>query len=131
MLPKDKQVRFGEITELTTHKSIVELIIDKEVLDLFYQGMDRIIEYFEKKLRLEWEEQQKSAVIQASLIRNCFVHNMGRTDSRLAQFLGCNPGEEICLTVSDVHSFGMVARSLARSLFKQARERYFNSISKE
>lgn len=131
MLPKDKQVRFGEITELATYKNIVELMIDKEVLDLFYQGMDKIIEYFQKKLQLEWEQQQKSTAIQASLMRNCFVHNMGRADSRLAQFLGCKPGEEICLTVSDVHSFGMVARNLARSLIKQARERYFSSVLRE
>ena len=79
----------------------------------------------------KWEQQQKNAVIQASLMRNCFLHNMGRTDSRLAQFLGCKPGEEICLTVSDVHSFGSVARDLARSLIKQANERYFNSVSRE
>lgn len=103
-------------------------MINKEVLDLFYQGMDKIIDYFEKKLRLEWE-QQKNTVIHASLMRNCFIHNMGRTDSRLARFLGGEPGEEICLTASDVHSFGMVARGLARSLIKQAHERYFNSKS--
>lgn len=129
MLPKDKQLKFGEIAEINTFDGLVELMIEKEAVALFYQSMENIIKYFEEKLHLKWTDEEKARVVQGSLIRNCLLHNMSLADSRLAQVSNYKIGEEIKLYADDVHFFGIVARALARSLYKQATERYFDNTT--
>lgn len=124
--PKDKQLRFSEILETNTFEGIVELMIEKENLALFYQSMEKIIEYFETKLKLRWTDEHKEAIILASLLRNCIMHNMSQADSRLVQVSTTYViGQEIQLKSSEIHSFGLKARILSRDLYKQAAERYF------
>lgn len=128
MLPRDKQLKFSEILESSTYEEIINSMIEREILALFYQSMEKIIEYFENKLRLKWPEEYKKEVIIASLIRNCIMHNMGRCENRLSEISKYKIGEEILLSESDVHSFGIVARNLSRSLYNQANERYFAAL---
>jgi hypothetical protein len=126
MLPRDKQLRFSEILEANTFGNVVELMIEKENLALFYQSMEKIIEYLETKLKLRWTDEHKEAIILASLLRNCIMHNMSRADSRLVQVSTKYViGQEIQLNSSEVHSFGVKARVLSRDLYTQAAERYF------
>jgi hypothetical protein len=126
MLPKDKQLKFSEILEASTFENIVELMIEKENLAIFYQSMERVIEYLESKLNFNWADEHKEAIILASLLRNCIVHNLSRADGRLVQVsTRYTVGQEIQLNSSEVHSFGITARALSRDLYKQATERYF------
>jgi hypothetical protein len=126
MLPKDKQVKYGEIVEATSYDEIIDHLIEREVLDLFYQGADKIVKYFKERLRLEWTEEQEQRFMLASLVRNCIVHNMSQADARLSQVSAYKIGEDIKLSAPDAHELGIVARNLARSLYTQASERYFD-----
>ncbi|MBI5303238.1 MAG: hypothetical protein HY868_13980 [Chloroflexi bacterium] len=125
MLPKEKQLKFSEILEARTFESVIELMIEKENLALVYQSMDKVIDYFETKLNLHWTDEHKDTIIRATYLRNCIVHNMSRADSRLAQVSQYVVGQDINLTSSEVHAFGLIARALSRDLYRQAMERYF------
>ncbi len=125
MLPKDKKLKFVEILNLNNYESILKLMIEKEVIALFYQSMEKIIEYFSNKLGLNWpNEKYKSMTVEASCLRNCIIHNMNYANSRLSEISNYEINEKIQLNSSDVHSFGITARNLVRELYKQACEKY-------
>jgi hypothetical protein len=128
ILPSDKQLRYSEILEVQTHKDIITIMIEREISAIFYPSVEKIIEYFEKKLNLKWTDEQKEKVILASLMRNCIIHNASRADARLSQVSGHKSGEHIKLSPSDVHGFGITMRGLARSLYNQANQRYFRRV---
>ena len=119
-------MKFSEILKCQDYESVLLKVIEKEIIDLFYNSMKEIIEYFESKLHLEWPSNEKDSFIEASLIRNCIIHNMALVDPKLSKYPQWNLGEEIKLTASDVHSIGISARTVIRSLYQQAEERHFN-----
>lgn len=125
MLPSEKQLKFDDILNVNTYTEVLDLMIEKEVFSLFYKGMDKIIEYFEQKLNLCWPEDLKEPIIVASYLRNCIIHNKSLADDRLAQISQYNVGDSITLTSVDVNSYGISVRSLARSLFQNSEEKYF------
>ena len=126
MLPKEKQLKYSEILKSNNYEAIIELMVEKEIIDLFYKRMDAVIDYFRQKLRIEWLDKYKDETIISSYVRNCIIHNLNKVDSRLAQISGYNQGDIIELNPIDVHSFGLKARYLVRYLFQQAQKRYFN-----
>lgn len=126
MLPKDKQIKFGEVLETKSIEEVLDRMIDIENRELFHQGMEKIIECFEKKLNLTWSAEQKKKMILASSFRNCIMHNMSRADSRLAHLSDYKTGQPIQLDTSTVDSFGLMVRGLARNLYQQATDRYFS-----
>lgn len=126
MLPKEKQLKYSEILKTTEYNAILELMIEREIIDLFYKRMDEVIKYFDKKLNLEWLEDYKDVTIVSAYLRNCILHNLNRVDYRLSNVSEYNIGDEIKLNSSDVHSFGLKARALVRHLHSQAKVKYFN-----
>ncbi|MCK4527098.1 hypothetical protein KAW18_06975 [candidate division WOR-3 bacterium] len=129
MLPKEKQLKYGEILKTTDYEDILELMIEREIIDLFYKRMDEVIKYFEEKLKLEWLDNYKAKTIVTSHLRNCIIHNLNRADHRLSQISEYNVGDEIELSPSDVHSFGLKARELVRHLYNQTSKKHFKSNS--
>lgn len=127
MLPKEKLLKYGEILKTADYEGILELMIERVIVDLFYKRMDEIIEYFKEKLNLEWLDDFRTETIIISHLRNCIIHNLSRADLRLSQISEYNVGDEIELSLSDVHSFGLKARELVRHLYNQASEKHFNS----
>ncbi len=126
-LPRDKDLKFRDILEHSTYDGVLECMIDKEVLAVMYNSMDKIIAYFEDKLRIQWPNSERAPIIEANLLRNCIVHNNAVVDSRLAGQSGrWAKGERIALTNSDVHGFGIVARATARHLYAQAERKFFS-----
>lgn len=125
MLPKEKQLKYGEILKTTDYEAILELMIQREIIDLFYKRMDEVIEYFEQKLSLEWPDDYKAETIVTSYLRNCIIHNLSRADYRLSQVSEYKVGDKIELSSSDVHSFGLRARELVGHLYNQASEKHF------
>jgi len=128
MLPKEKQLRYAEILKTTNYEAILELMIEREIIDLFYKRIDEVVEYFEEKLTLEWPEQYKQEIVVTSYLRNCIIHNLSRADHRLSQVSKYKVRDEIELTPSDVHSFGLKARELVEKLYKQATKKYFKKL---
>lgn len=128
MLPKDKRLAYGDILKTSDYRAILELMIEREIIDLFYQRMDEVIKYFEEKLNLEWLPDYRDETVITSLLRNCIVHNLNRPDFRLSQAsTKYKDGDIIELSASDVHSYGIKVRQLVRHLYSQAEERHFNS----
>ncbi|MFQ5962906.1 MAG: hypothetical protein ACE5KZ_01315 [Candidatus Scalinduaceae bacterium] len=130
MLPKEKQLKFNEILDVKDYNSVLDLMIEKEVIELFYQRAEKIIEYFEKKLKLTWQKEQKLSFVKVSCIRNCIIHSMSKADNRLSEVSKYKVGKKIELDSSDVHSFGITAREFARNLYGLANKKYFQTKKK-
>ncbi len=124
MLPRDRELKFHEILAGKSYETTLRLMIEKEILSSFHEGMEETSNYFEKKLKISWPKGEKERVVIASLLRNCLIHNMGRIDRRLGAVPDYREGELIQLTPEEVHSYGLVARSLARTVFTKAESKY-------
>jgi len=121
MLPRDKQLSFAEVVRCSDYASVVERMIDKEILSVFYKSMEEVLEYFRDKLSIKWPDDHR--MIEASLLRNCLVHTMGRADARLAHVSHWKEGQAIELTPEEVHDFGVEARAVAGALYEQVSKR--------
>ena len=126
MLPAKKELKFSEILGVEDYEAVLGLMVDREVLALLYQGMGEIIEYFARKLQLEWPKEHEEETIVVSLMRNCLIHNNGLADGRLSRVSDFNVGDKIELGVDDVHSYGIVVRSVARYLYREAQRGYLD-----
>jgi hypothetical protein len=124
-LPRDKQLKFGEVLERSTYDELVTHMIDREVLGAMYNSMEKVIEYFDDKFGIQWPSSDVDPIIEASRLRNCIIHNNSRVDSRLAKLTRWSEGDTIELTPSDAHSFGRSARAVARSVHGQAGQKFF------
>ncbi|MGB7591199.1 MAG: hypothetical protein WCD04_03935 [Terriglobia bacterium] len=128
MLPSEKQLKFEEILAARTYEGVLNGMIEKEVMAVFYKSMEDVCEYFRSKLKLELRKGERDCVVVASLLRNCIVHNNGRADSRLARRVtDYREGDEIFLDEAAAHEYGISIRSLARDLYGQATKRYFRA----
>jgi hypothetical protein len=100
-------------------------MIEREVLGIMYNSMDRIISHFQERFGLHWAPAEESTIVEANLLRNCIVHNNGVVDPRLSAHGGrWTEGSTIALTPSDVHQFGIAARRTARNLYAQAEQKF-------
>jgi hypothetical protein len=131
MLPKEKQIKYSEILECKNYKTVLEIMIEREIIDLFYKRVDEVIRYFEDKLNLKWPDKYKNDIVFASCLRNCIIHNLGRANDRLSQVSKYKTGDRFELSSSEVHEFGIKARDLVRNLFHQAENRYFKKTRKK
>jgi len=127
MLPRDKQLKFDEILAAETYEGTLNTMVEKELLAIFYKGMEDISGYFLSKLKLQWPASERTSVVLASHLRNCIVHNNGRADRRLANLADYKEGADIVLGEADVHKYGISARTLARDLYGQAARRYLGA----
>jgi hypothetical protein len=130
-LPHEKKLEFHEILECSTYDDVLESMIDREVMAVMYGSMDKIIAYFQDKLGLQWPRSNKDTIVEANLLRNCIVHNNAVVDSRLAAHgTRWATGATIALTTSDVHTFGIAARAMARDLYRQAEQKFLSGRAK-
>lgn len=125
ILPSKKQLQYAEILAAEGREAILQLMVDKEVVELFYKSMEDIVQHFEQKLGISWPDEHKAPAVEASYLRNCIIHNLGRADHRLAGVSNrYEVGDRIELEAADVHEYGLIARDLARRLFGQANEKH-------
>ncbi len=125
-LPRDKELKFRDVLELSTYDDVVGCMVDKEVFTVMYNSMENMISYFENRLGIEWPSSQRDGIVEANLVRNCIVHNNARVDARLAAHSArWTEGAKIALAVPDVHAFGIAARATARDLYRQVRRNSF------
>lgn len=127
MLPKEKQLKYADILKTNDYRAILELMVEREIIDLFYKRIDEVVRYFEEKLILKWPDEYKDEIVVTSYLRNCIIHNLSRVDYRLSKVSKYKVGDKIELSSSEVHSFGLKARDLVRNLYEQATEKYFKN----
>ncbi len=128
MLPSNKTIKFEDIVKTGSYDELLIKMIDKELFELFYKSIDEIVDYFSQKFGLSFSSEEKDKLLEASLLRNCIVHNLGIADARLAQLPGYTKGKEIKIDSYKVHDFGLVARQLARKICQEALEKHINNV---
>src|SRR5262249_52276917 len=102
-------------------ESVLNHMIEMEVLRVFYNSAEQIGKYFTERLQLPWPEYDGHlAMVVPSRIRNCFIHNGCRADARLAEVSDWAAGTQIELALDDVHLFGVDARDFAGQLWRAA-----------
>ncbi|MFO8007606.1 MAG: hypothetical protein R6V05_07730 [Candidatus Brocadiia bacterium] len=121
MLPCEKQLKFREVVDAGDYPSVLRKMVEKEVLSVMYGSVEDIRQYFQSKLSLPWPDSDR--IVEASRLRNCLLHNNAVVDGRLAEVSDWDEGDEITLTPSQVHEFGLVARRFARQLYQQVTDR--------
>ncbi len=122
MLPKKKQLTFETIVNTGNYESILHKMVNHEVHEVMHNGIEEIADYFSTKFTIQWPQQEKQEFITASLIRNCIIHNNSCADDRLGEKSGWHIAQEISLSVSDVHRYGITVRSILRHVYEEARK---------
>ncbi|MCR9264129.1 MAG: hypothetical protein NXH86_08210 [Flavobacteriaceae bacterium] len=77
----NKKVDISEVLNCKTQDNIIDLIIDKQLGDLFYAGPKKQREYIEKVLSVELEEAQWLNWFEYKATRDLLVHNSGKINS--------------------------------------------------
>jgi hypothetical protein len=115
MLPGKRQVKYSDIMDCADKKELIGLLIRRELNDLLYKSMNDIVEELRSgKYGFKISDEEKGELCRASLIRNCIMHNSSIVDARLAEHDGrYQEGDDIVLSESDVHTVGLLLRSLA------------------
>lgn len=121
---KEKTITYQQLFLADSYEKLVEELIEKEVRNIMYKSMSEVLEYFDKKLKLDWDDSVNNEMIIANKIRNCCMHNNCIADKNLAKAARFIEGAEIQLNVSDVHSFGLKARKFTREIWDSAKSKY-------
>ncbi len=128
MLPKEKELKFKDVLDCDSYDQVLSLMVNKEVFALIYNSMEKIIDYFDKRLSIQFgDTSDKQEIIKAALLRNCLIHNMARADSRLAAVSRWSEGSFIDLEPSEVHSFGIIGRRISRNIYEQAKTKLLSN----
>lgn len=129
MLPPDKKLSFETIMAAGDFDAVVSRMIDHEVHEIMHNGMREVAKYFHRRFDIQWPETDLNEILTASLVRNCIIHNNSIADHRLGARPNWNAGNQIMLSVSDVHGFGILARRTLRHIFAEAERRHLSRTS--
>lgn len=124
MLPRNKRLSFETIIEAGDYTGVVSKMIDHEVYEAMHGSIPDIQKYFSDKFSIAWPSPHASDLATASLIRNCIVHNNSLVDAKLARANGWELNEQIVLTTSEVHQYGIAIRGVVRHLYEDASVRH-------
>ena len=117
MLPRDKQLKYAEVLEANDYQALIDVLIEKEIQAMFYKSLRDVANYFQDRLNVTWPEFDQ--VIVAAYIRNCILHNSSRANELLAAISRWHVQENIALSPSDIHNYGIEARRIARELYNE------------
>ena len=118
-------MKYSDVFKHGSYDALVEHMIDKEVFLLFHGTAEEIAEYFTTRLHLPWPEYDAHpALVVASRLRNCIIHNGAHVDEKLAGVTGWAAGTRIELSPEDVHMFGLDARDFAGQVWRAAVARH-------
>lgn len=121
---KEKTITYQQLLLADSYDKLIKELIEKEVRNIMYKSMTEILDYLERKLKLTWDKSLNNEIIIANKIRNCCMHNNCIADKGLAKDSRFLEGNEIELTSSSVHLFGLKARQFSRELWESAKLRY-------
>lgn len=122
---KEKTITYQQLFFADSHEKLVKELVDKEVRNIMYKSMSEILDFIDKRLKLKWNKSINNEIIVANKIRNCCMHNNCIADKSLAKDPRFVEGNQIELTASVVHSFGLKARQFSRELWESAKQEYF------
>ncbi len=128
MLASNKTIKFEDVTNSSSYNEIILKVINKELSELFYKNMEDILDYFSQKFNLTFIENEKEDLIEASLLRNCIIHNLSVADARLSMLADYTEGKEFEIPASKVHGFGIIARTVVRRIYQEALDKHINNV---
>ncbi len=118
LLPQDKQITFSEVLGSDSKSAIIRLMIEKEVRAVFYGRIEGVQTHYAERFNVDWPDDDIPGIVVASRMRNCLMHNGCLVDERLAEVCERQLGTMIRLDPSEVHRFGIRARSFARAIWQ-------------
>ncbi|MCB0627756.1 MAG: hypothetical protein KDC43_28485 [Saprospiraceae bacterium] len=128
LLPKDKNLTYGEVVDAQEYNILLERLVEKQVFSVMYSSVEKISEYYEKNLHITWPNYcNEYSIEKAALIRNCYMHNGGIVDARLHNKFGLEIGSKIFLSPSEVHGYGITVRQIAHEIYNQAKIKHLQS----
>ena len=77
----NKKIDVSDVLDCTDQESIIDLIIDKQLGDLFYAGPKKQREYIENVLSIQLNNEQWLNWFEYKATRDLFVHNSGLINS--------------------------------------------------
>ena len=84
----NKKIDISDILDCTDHDSIINLIVNKQLGDLFYAGPKKQKEYIENVLSVNLEDSQWLNWFEYKATRDIFVHNSGIINSIYLEKVG-------------------------------------------
>ena len=128
LLPKDKNLTYGEIIDAQAYDILLEKLVEKHVFSVMYNSIEKISEYYSKSLHINWPNyDDEYSVVKAALIRNCYMHNGGLVDARLYERFGLEVGSKIILSPGEVHGYGIAVRQIAYEIYDQAERKHLQN----
>ena len=129
LLPKKKQLTFESIVDANDYQTVIDQMIENEVYDAMHGSIPDIQKYYNDKFSIAWLPAEAEKLATASLVRNCIIHNNSIVGVKLAEKPNWNLGDQIALSVSDVHNYGIAIRATVRHLYGEAELRHLNRIA--
>lgn len=117
LIPKDRQLSFGEVLELSNFEEVVGHFVEATIGDM--NSLEAKLRHLETKLGWQIPEAQK--LLDAHVARNALIHNAGHVNREPPNGSRWHAGDKIELTAAQVHEFGIDARALARDLCERAK----------
>lgn len=124
MLRKNKHVDVSEIVESVDKAYLIDRVIQRELMDLFYKSMADRIEELRSRYNFTITQDEEVRLCRASLIRNCILHNSSRADARLGVHDGYTQGQEFAIGTEQVHDYGFMLRTLVRRMCGEAQKNH-------
>jgi len=123
---RKKQVAWETVVKSDNLKLLIDVLIEKELLEFTHNSIDGMLEYMQDKLSLSSPyEDDFRRVKAAAIVRNLITHNSAICNSELAildsQF---SHGSHIRLSSELVHGYGLAGRALMRNLDEQLVKKY-------
>lgn len=111
---RKKELSWKEIIGANNWESLVNLIIEKELLEFTHKSITEMFNYLKKRFKIQTPGGDELQLIrEASMVRNLITHNASIANTQLAML---NPrfknGKAIELSAALVHSYGIAGRSI-------------------
>ena len=116
LLPKEKQLPFGEVLQLSDFEEVVRHMIESTIGDM--NSLEAKVVHLEN--RFGWQIPQAARLQDAHVARNALVHNAGHVNREPPEGSRWRSGDRVRLSASDVHEFGILTRAFVREVCERA-----------
>lgn len=122
----NKKVDFSELLDCESYENMIDLLIEKQLGALFYAGPKKQIEYIEKVLNIELDEDKWNKWIEYKATRDIVVHNSGIINKIYIEKVGSSArgvvGDEIVINKTYFENLLVLTKSMVGSMVTQAKK---------
>jgi len=115
LLGSKREVSYDQIFAAASKDELVETMIEREIRDIMYLPFLGVMAKMREQLGFRClTDEYHDRANHVSLLRNCFMHNRGNVDVKLARAKqGLRETEKLSMTIHDVEQSVYVLRKLA------------------